>query len=75
MKKFMIITSMVFVLALTAEWFILGAPSKGVVLDVSYQHKADSYSLRVLTNEGTFMDVKMPPNVWRSWFKVRANDN
>lgn len=71
MKKFTIVAVLVFATAIGAEWFMLGAPTKGVVLDAQYERATDSFKLRVLTSEGTPMDVKMSPKVWRDWWRIR----
>ena len=71
MKKFGIIAALVFATAIGAEWFILGAPDKGVVLDANYEPVTDSFKLRIMTSEGTYMNVKMSPKVWREWWQIR----
>lgn len=71
MRKFTIICSLVFVLAMWAEWVMFSNPSKGVVLDMEYQRATDAFKLRVLTSEGTYMDIKLPSKAWRDWLQPR----
>lgn len=74
MMKFGIVAALVFATAIGAEWFMLGAPTKGVVLNANYDPVSDGFKLRVMTSEGTYMDVKMSPRVWREWWQIRATE-
>lgn len=74
MKKFTIVAVLVFAIAIGAEWFILGAPTKGVVLGANYDPASDNFKLHVMTSEGTYMDVKMSPKVWRDWWQIRRTE-
>lgn len=72
MRKFGIITALVFVLAAWAEWCMLGSPSSGVVLDMQHQPITDNWKLHVITSEGTHMEIRLPRRVWRDWLQPRV---
>lgn len=72
MKKFSIIVSLVFVLAICAEWIILSNPTSGVVLFMNPEHKLNTWRLHVITNQGNFMDVELPPTVWQEWLQHKT---
>lgn len=71
MKKFSIIVVLVFAVCIGAEWFMFGAPRKGVVLSMQYQ-TSDDYKLNVLTSEGTTMEIRLPSKTWRDWLEPRT---
>lgn len=74
MKKFFAVVTLVFALGIGAEWFLLGNPQKGVVLGFEFQRATDTFQARVMTNEGTLMNINVPSKVWREWFQIRINE-
>lgn len=71
MKKFTAIMVLIFVLAIGAEWFMLGNPKNGVVLWMDHKPAQSNYTLYVQTSEGSTMQVQLPAKVWQEWLEPR----
>lgn len=72
MRKFALITLLVFALGIWAEWVMLSNPTSGVVLNMEHQPITDNYKLYVMTSEGTTMEIRLPSRVWRDWLEPRV---
>jgi len=73
MRKFSIIVTLVFVLAIAAEWFMLSTPPSGVVRGMKYNESTRSFTLHVETSYGSYGKITLPREVWRQWFDPKPN--
>lgn len=67
MRKFYVVVTLVFVLAIAAEWLMLSNPPSGVVRSMKFDNRSRSFKLRIEDSYGNQGVVTLPVEVWQSF--------